>query len=505
MILRGILDNCLNGQLCVRGFAPIKELARISKADYDYQRKPIDRNDILDFLERQSYLFFPEIILSYKIPHVLDGSKEPLQLIQDGKNYTSKYDKTKLSIKKNVFREAQDASGKNEIKIISIEIQDDVVSHEPFQRIDGNHRLRAAENSKNPKVSTMIAPFCLILGTEYYQNNQIVPNNDSKGFDKSIKVFFHNINTKTIPLTSEENLKVLIDDKENFPNEELEEIFGGKYPIKTRELIKKVDSNIFSGIQHILQKQYRTYYNKIFSQLLNDGENESFVVEKVLKALQAINTLYEDTSKFKANDSFGILAALLYYRIKENGTKFEMFKNWLLNNNIFEIKEVTADSLIKIFDKICSTELKVFVAMPFFDGDSEIVEDYNSIYKEAISEINEKYGVRLFLYPIMMNKGETQDQIQDIINKIQNCEIFFADITGDNANVSYEMGWARALRKKVIIVKRKGSGKPKSDYQNDTYHSYNDSARHNSLKKVIQDNIIEELKKSYGLISEEKK
>ena len=90
MILRGVLDNCLNGQLCVRGFAPIKELARISEADYNYQRDPIDRNDILDFLERQSYLFFPEIILSYKIPHVLDGSKEPLQLIQDGKNYKMK-------------------------------------------------------------------------------------------------------------------------------------------------------------------------------------------------------------------------------------------------------------------------------------------------------------------------------------------------------------------------------------------------------------------------------
>ncbi len=103
----------------------------------------------------------------------------------------------------------------------------------------------------------------------------------------------------------------------------------------------------------------------------------------------------------------------------------------------------------------------------------------------------------------MTNKGETQDQIQDIINKIQNCSIFFADITGNNANVSYEMGWARALKKKVIIVRRKGTEKPKSDYVNDTYHEYNDSARQTSLKKIIKENIIEELKKGYGLISEE--
>jgi hypothetical protein len=52
MILRGIIDSSLNGQLCFRGFAPIKELERISKADYSYQRNPIEgREDIIDFLE----------------------------------------------------------------------------------------------------------------------------------------------------------------------------------------------------------------------------------------------------------------------------------------------------------------------------------------------------------------------------------------------------------------------------------------------------------------------
>lgn len=505
MILRGILDNSLNGQLCVRGFAPIKELARISEADYTYQRDPIDRNDILDFLETQTYLFFPEIILSYKIPHVLDDSDEPLQLIQLGKSYTSKYDKTKLSIKVNTFNDSQDVNGKKEIKILTIDIKDEVVSQTPFHRIDGNHRLKAAEKSKNPKVENMIAPFCIILGTEYYKNNQKVFNENSRDFDKSIKVFFHNINTKTIPLTSEENLKVLIDDSENFSNEELKGIFNGKYPIKTRELIKKANPDIFNGIGHILKKQYRTYYNEVFSHLLNDGEDENLVVDKVLNALQAINTLYEENPKFKANDSFGILTALLYYKIKDEGSKFEMFKLWILNNNIFEVQEVTADSLIEIFDKISSKELKVFVAMLYFDGDSEVIADYNEIYKSAISEINGKYGVHLSLFPIMINKGETQDQIQDIINKIQSCAIFFADITDNNANVSYEMGWARALKKKVIIVRRKGAEPPKSDYVNDTYHEYNDSARQSSLKKVIKENIIEELKKGYGLISEDEK
>lgn len=46
MKLTGILDNSLNGQLCLRGFANIKDLARISEADYSYQRGLLDRSDI---------------------------------------------------------------------------------------------------------------------------------------------------------------------------------------------------------------------------------------------------------------------------------------------------------------------------------------------------------------------------------------------------------------------------------------------------------------------------
>lgn len=77
MIIRGILDSSLNGQLCIRGFAPIKELARISNANYKYQRKPLAEQEetIRYFLDTEPYLFFPEIILSLKIKHSFDDKK----------------------------------------------------------------------------------------------------------------------------------------------------------------------------------------------------------------------------------------------------------------------------------------------------------------------------------------------------------------------------------------------------------------------------------------------
>ena len=90
MIIQGILDNSLNGQLCIRGFANIKELAQCSQADYTYQRNLIERTDITDFLETQEYLFFPEVILSYKIKHRFHKDKDvPIRAIQKGKNYKS--------------------------------------------------------------------------------------------------------------------------------------------------------------------------------------------------------------------------------------------------------------------------------------------------------------------------------------------------------------------------------------------------------------------------------
>ena len=95
-----------------------------------------------------------------------------------------------------------------------------------------------------------------------------------------------------------------------------------------------------------------------------------------------------------------------------------MFRNWILNNQIFNVQEVSAKSLISIFEEIISSEIKVFVAMPYFDNDDRVVEDYNKIYSETIKKIADDYSINISLYPIMCNKGRTQDQIQDIINKI---------------------------------------------------------------------------------------
>lgn len=497
MTIQGILDNSLNGQLCIRGFANIKDLAKFSEADYSYQRPLFNRTDISDFLESQEFLFFPEVILSYKFKHRFDSTKEtPLISIQNGKNYKSAINGDSISVK--VFNDKKDFSSKA-IKVVKLIVND--INEKPFHRIDGNHRLNAAETSESIKVDRMVIPFCLLLGTEYFESSGKVDNEETKNFDKAVKVFFHNINTKTIPLTSEQNLKVLIDDNENFPDEELENIFGGRHAILTRQLMNRIDPTVlFSGFKHVIKDNYRTYFNDIFTRLIANGINESEAIEKVINSLQAVNQLYNENTYLKANESFGLLTSFLWYHI-QGIDKYNAFKNWILSNHIFEIEEVKAESIITIFDKLMSQKIDVFVAMPYFDGNSGIIAEYNKIYGDVIKEIASEFNIQISLFSIMSNKGETGDQIQDIINKIKQAKIVFADVTDNNANVLYEMGWARALDKKVVVVKRKNCGPVKSDIQNDTYHEYDDACRSISLSKIIRENIIEILKNNYGLIT----
>lgn len=513
MILRGILDSSLNGQLCFRGFAPIKELARISKADYTYQRNPIEgREDIQDFLEKENYLFFPEIILSYKFKHDFsqkDGSTAPLTAIQGvTKNFKSNVDNTEFKVKKVDYKSQKDTRGTADVRIIELILNDTDLKesiedkNEPFHRIDGNHRLRAAETSKSSKVEQMVAPFCILLGEEFYQNDKLQDNKETKVFDKSIKVFFHNINTKTIPLTSEQNLKVIIDDKDNFSNDELKTILGPA-AVNTRSLIAKENPENLTGIAHIIKDQYRSYYIDVFNHLLDSGIKQTGIIKKALDSLHAINVMYNENDSLKANSSFGLLTAFLIYHVQGNKAKFNFFKDWVLNNHIFEVEEIKTESLIKIFDKISERNIEVFVAMPYYEHNADIVRSYNEAYGRVVNKIKRDHNhVTISLIPIMEYQGKTRDIIDNMIKEINRCSIFVADVTQGNPNVGYELGIARALKKPSILLRRQGDTVDiPFDYEHDTRNTYNHIAIH-TLEEIVYNNIVAILKEDYGLLNE---
>lgn len=488
MIIRGILDRSLSSQLCIRGFAPIRELAKISKADYTYQRNPIykQQEDIKTFLDKEEYLFFPEVILSFKLKTDLSvkGANlkvQPLQELETTKKFTSNVDNFKLRLKSIPYKSSFDIRGKESIELVELELDDNILNElinknkHPFHRVDGNHRLKAAESSNSSKVDTMIAPFCIILNdyiiTEKFdgEKNVKVPDDKNQVFEK---VVFHNINTKTIPLTSEENLKVIIDDSENFPDQFLEEKFGWKF-IAIRRIFKDLPENVKDvypnlGIKFL--ENPRTFTQQLITLLLNNKvitkSNKS--IENVNQTLKSINQLFGNYDFIKNIDGYVLTVASVYLSLTKE-YNIDIFINWIKNNHIDKLNGLDAESLISIYKKLRESKRKqIFVSMQFCD---ETKPHYEAIVK-AINEINTEFNNDIKLREIridMFNRGYSYEINDAILELIEESGLLIADISKHNGNVYHELGYlmglnqGKGLKQENFILIKSNEDKFKDD------------------------------------------
>ena len=515
MIIRGILDRSLSNQICIRGFARIKELARISKANEAYQRKLVDAQEkvVSNFLtEENEMLFFPEVILSLKLKYdyTIKNAKQdsPIQQLENNHSFISNVDAIHIKSYKEEFK-IFDINERNDIFNVEIEINDEALNksialkEHPFHRIDGNHRLSAAEQIEGDRIDRMNIPFCIVLFEETTsskfnpEKKEIVKVTD-KRYEKFEKVVFNNINYKTLPLTDEQNLRVILDDCINFPDNDIANIFGESW-LLARKLYNKIDLNYFIGIKHILIENIRTYARNIFELLLLKGYSKDKIIDDVFEALKVIEQLYLQNNQLAQNNSEGIFSAFIYYCITDK-IRYSFFKEWVLNNDIFEIREAKAETIIQIFDKVVDQSVKLFVAMPFFS--EEEVETYNQAYQRVVQKISEEHPqVQIKLYPIMQHHGETYNINNKMIEQINACNILIADISGNNINVAYELGYARSKEEKsvIIIKKEQDPNKTPFDYEQDMCHTYKANAIH-TLETMIKKEIETILKKRYLIV-----
>lgn len=477
MKLTGIIDRSL-GQICLRGFAPIKELARISMADYTYQRNLLDKQQarISNFLDNEQFLFFPEVILCFRIKSNIEQKRQmnSLQSIELGEDVIAQDKKISIKFIKN----------KTDLKLAELNIDDtflnNLISNGDylFHRIDGNHRLSASEETESSFVNNLKIPYCIIIGEDFYENGKKIEEH-SKEFDKAVQVYFHNINTKVIPLTSEENLKGIVNNKDRFSDEELSKIINTDGTFLRNLLTEVKDYNAYPNLKNII-RDYEKTFSVILTNLLKDKINISDT-ELIRNILSESNTLL---SKFSLRYNSEILLALIYFLFtKKNG---EIFLNWTKINRLDAIDDISAENIINLYEESSKREINVFVAMPYFSKD--IVKSHNEIYARAIEKIKNDYDININLYKIMTYEGASVNIINDILEKIKNCQIFIANITNNNPNVTYEMGWARALNIPIIIAKEKDS-EPKSDYKLDSYFEYQKEAY-----TTLEDSISKHLK-----------
>jgi hypothetical protein len=463
MILRGILDNSL-GQLCIRGFAYLKDLEKASVADFLFQRNLIEKQDyvIRNFLENNPNLFFPEVILSCKVPGNQTGrgiSIDPLADLQTGKNFTVPDLGISFKSKNVSFRGVVDSRQQDNTRIVTIEIDEGKLielakdDKQPFLRIDGNHRLSAAKAFKGRQtIEELITPFCIIL------LSGITPSlyHNSEKFER---IVFHNINSKSVPLTDEEIYRVILDAPTYFDDKELStsKDFGSDY-LFARWLLPKLQDRLddFPAIADILSNKkskvetFRSVLVDFFRLLLHyEHINKKFTQkELVYRTLQKVEIFYHDNPVLKETKSHGLLVAFMFFIFRNNAFNLEWFKNWVIDNHIYELEKVSPYDLVAIFKKILlSKERTVFISMAF---GKPYTERHFKFIKNLINELNDEKKANIKIFPLRIDRfkdGSAYKIPDKILDKIEESGLLIADLTHMNPNVYHEVGYLMGLNK----------------------------------------------------------
>ncbi len=304
--LEGIIYAAFRSYIVLRGFAPIGELASISKKPASYQRDANDQHkvEIVHYLnDLKSY--FPEITLACRVSDY-EGLMKSIGDDKDIDKEDSVYVKGLRILSERL------PIGRDRARHAYLEI-DNPNEDEKLLRVDGNHRLepfsdditwwhqfisdRTPINDETDpekiqgwlnhqaktykkEIAGKIVPFTIIMS-------------DAKDADNFEAKIFHDINFKALPLREEASLRIIselqtFDDKERL---------GSDYPMAL-QLIDKIKSGRYDKIpwlkvtRDVEKEYYRTACLRII-QLLN-------IRAKVLKStINKENRKLEEAKKLK--------------------------------------------------------------------------------------------------------------------------------------------------------------------------------------------------------------
>ena len=326
--LEGIIYSAFSGYIVLRGYAPIGELAEISKKPDSYQRNADNQHkiDIVKYLsELKSY--FPEITLSCRVKDY-EGL---IQSIGDDKDISAE---DSIYVKGLRVLSERLPIGRDRARHAYLELKRPA-EEDKLVRVDGNHRLEpfssdiewwhqlvtnrdaikdeTDENKikgwldhqarlEKAKIAEKIVPFTVIMSDA----------NDANSADNFEARIFHDINFKALPLREEASLKI-ISELQTFDDYEK---MGEEYPL-AMDLIKEVKNGMFNSIpwlkveSHTEKSYFRTACLRIVQLLLSQKrkaeENLNETQDKckeldshIVSSQKEIDTLEKEFQKKKS-------------------------------------------------------------------------------------------------------------------------------------------------------------------------------------------------------------
>jgi len=435
MKLKGILDFSLGNFLCLRGFAPMGDLYDISEADPGFQRDLLKEHEkeMVAFLRDGEFLFFPEVILATTLsPEETDNEsvRQLYESIRTGQSFANlKFPDYRIACKAQKTKSGVEARAYDVFQTGTIELNSKFARK--FSRIDGNHRLSATPKDK--KFRAHNTPFCLLL----FRNKT-----EAAKFSRAL---FHNINYKSVPLTMEQNLALILDDTDLFPDEKLKthEFFGWPY-YHARKLYGKLDHDFVPNLVPFLEDEPRTFLLRQFEFLIARGvlkDNEN-AIKRLKEALGKVNGLFDTSPALKDSGNRGLLSALVYFQLTQPSL-VPSFVLWVLTNHLQQIGDSHAADLIAIFEKVLESRKRtIFVSMPF---GKEATENHFKTIKRVVGAINYDYPdlkPPLTVERVDFLQSGTSFPIRAKIDEFMaNCGLLIGDLTYCNPNVYHEIGF----------------------------------------------------------------
>ena len=433
--LSGILEYSMGGFLCLRGFADYKTLARISKENPDVQRSLIEehKGEMAEFLNRGIYRFFPEVVLSVSL--------------LSNKNYA---DVERFFETVRTFGSWKENLGNINISIFNHDVGDkNRVAHFAFDessvqlnRVDGNHRLSAADEVAN----SFKVPFCLVLCRNTDEENQ---------YSRAI---FHNINSKQIPLKLEENLRVILTSENAFSNDVLktDPSFGWAYYL-ARVTANSINFSEYPFINMLIRQEKFTFLVEVFDSLIKNGNlpEGEIALEMFSGQLQEIDSALRDAQLYSLPQNIAVIGALSYYKLIDQN-KYLRFISWIKENFIADAPNIHMHDLISIYDKVYENSPKaVFISMKF---GVETEDTYQAI-KDIRDILKRENNFDLKIIRVDDHEDGYSDEIYHrIVDGIREASLVIADLSYGNKNVHHEIGYAQGIGKKVLLIYQSRDG-----------------------------------------------
>lgn len=489
MRLTGIIDYTMDNFLCVRGFASMLELSEVSKADVNIQRDLIKehRGEMEQFLASGKFTFFPEVILCTnmggtgrdreKIEHLREQVRT-----EKGMRKLS-IDGIKYSIKKDAIKKENSDLAFDVIQTVTMEFDKRTLVGKEFIRIDGNHRLSAV-NERSSYANKRI-PYCLLL----FRNEEET--------DMFCRALFYNINTKQIPLKTEQNLKVIIESEQAFDDETLKKdpSFGYNFFL-TRQIMKTVDFSDFPFVKILVWENKFTYFVEVFKHLLENKliEKSDESIGIVTNALVDINRALQEAMLIDVPRNLAVMGAFTFYTFADK-RKSKQFLKWAKENSLMEISNLNIEEIINIYDKIYdNAPKKIFMSMWFNEKTVDTYKEVNDV-KEIVLR---NYNIELEIIKVDEHKDGFSEVISKrIIDGIDNCDLLIADLSYGNKNVHHEIGYAQGKGKKVLLLYHVREGANPSDEIGSNL-SMHDQLRFNTYGE-LREKLLQKIKDRFAL------